>query len=66
MQINKRVVKIIGIAVAVVLVVLIALPMVIDVNSFRPKIESGLADALGRQVTLGDLSLSIIRGTVGV
>jgi len=66
MQINKRVVKIIGIAFAVVLVVLIALPMVIDVNSFRPKIESGLADALGRQVTLGDLSLSIIRGTVGV
>jgi AsmA protein len=43
-----------------------ALPLLIDVDSFRPKIESELTNALGRQVTLGKLSLSILRGSVGV
>jgi AsmA protein len=44
----------------------IALPLLIDVNGFRPKIESELTNAMGRQVTLGKLSLSILRGRVGV
>jgi AsmA protein len=66
MQLNKRAVKIAGIAFAVVVVILIALPLLINVNSFRPKIESELTTAMGRQVTLGELSLSILRGRVGV
>ena len=47
-------------------VILIALPLFINVNSFRPKIESELTNALGRPVTLGELSLSLFSGTVGV
>jgi AsmA protein len=66
MQINKRTLKIAGIVVAAVLVILIALPLFININSFRPKIESELATALGRPVTLGDMSLSIFSGKVGV
>jgi len=66
MKFNKRAVKIAGIAVAAVVVILIALPLFINVNSFRPKIESELTNAMGRQVTLGKLSLSILSGTVGV
>jgi AsmA protein len=66
MQVNKRQVKIAGIAVAGIVVILMALPVFIDVNSFRPKIESELTNAMGRQVTLGKLSLSILRGRVGV
>jgi AsmA protein len=66
MQVNMRAVKIAGIAFAVVVVILIALPLLINVNSFRPKIESELTTAMGRQVTLGELSLSILRGSVGV
>ena len=66
MQLNMRAVKIAGIAIAAVVVVLIALPLLINVNSFRPKIESELTNALGRQVALGELSLSIIRVRVGV
>ena len=66
MQLNKRTLKIAGIVVAAVLVILIALPLFINVNSFRPKIESELTNALGRPVTLGDLSLSLFGGTVGV
>jgi AsmA protein len=66
MQLNMRALKIAGIACAVVVVILIALPLLINVNSFRPKIESELTTAMGRQVTLGELSLSILRGRVGV
>ena len=66
MQLNMRAVKIVGIAFAVVAVILIALPLLINVNNFRPKIESELTTAMGRQVTLGELSLSILRGRVGV
>jgi AsmA protein len=58
----KRMWKIVGIAVGVVLLILIALPFLINVNSFRPKIESELSGALGRKVTVGNLSLSLLRG----
>ena len=64
--IKKRWFRVAGIAVAVFLVLLVALPFLINVNSFRPKIESEATNALGRQVKLGDLGLSILSGTVGV
>jgi len=66
MNINKRTLRIVGIVVAVLLVILIAIPFLIDVNSFRPKIEAEVSQALGRKVTLGNLSLSILTGNVGV
>ena len=47
MPVNQRTVKIIGIAVAAVVIILLALPLLINVNSFRPKIESELANAMG-------------------
>jgi len=64
--IKKRWLRIAAIALAAFLVLLAVLPLLINVNSFRPKIESVATDALGRQVKLGDLSLSILSGTVGV
>jgi len=60
----KRALKIIAIVIAVVLVVVIALPFVVDVNSFRPRLESELSTALGRDVKVGNLGLSILTGTV--
>ncbi len=66
MQISKRTLKIAGIVVAAVVVILIALPLFINVNSFRPKIESEVTNALGRPVTLGEMSLSLFGGKVGV
>jgi hypothetical protein len=35
-----------------------------NVNSYRPKIESEASSALGRQVTIGNLSLSLLTGSV--
>jgi AsmA protein len=60
----KRALKIIGIVVALLLVVLVVLPFVINVNSFRPKLEATASDAVGRQVKVGNLSLSILGGSV--
>lgn len=60
----KRFLKIIAIVIAVLIVILIALPFVIDANTFKPKLESELTDALGRQVKVGNLSLSLLSGGV--
>jgi AsmA protein len=60
----KRALKIIGIIIAVIIVILIILPFVINVNMFQPQIESELSSALGRQVKVGNLKLSIFSGSV--
>lgn len=60
--------KKLGIAVAAVIVViilvLIALPLLINANSFKPRVQDELTKALGRQVTIGDLSASIYSGGI--
>jgi len=60
----KRAIRIVAIVVGILIVIAIALPFLVDVNSFRPKLESELTSALGRQVKVGNLSLSIFSGTV--
>lgn len=60
----NKILKIVGIVIAVLVVVAIALPLLINVNSFRPQIESTLTSALGRAVKVGNLSLSILSGSV--
>ena len=59
-----KAVKIAGIVLAVLLVLAIAIPFFIDANSFRPRLESELTDALGRQVKVGNLKLSLFSGSV--
>ena len=61
---NKKILKIVGIVVGALIVLAIALPLFINVNSYRPEIESNLTSALGRAVKVGDLSLSILSGSV--
>jgi AsmA protein len=60
----KRALKIIGIIIAILIMLLIALPFFVNVNMFRPQIESQLSSALGRQVKVGNLKLSILSGSV--
>jgi AsmA protein len=60
----KRILKIAAIVLGIIVVVLIALPFFINVNSFRPKLEATATEALGRQVKVGNLSLSLLTGTV--
>jgi AsmA protein len=61
----KTVLKIVGIVIALLIVVAIAVPLFVNVNNFRPQIESNLSAALGRPVKVGNLSLSILSGSVG-
>jgi len=61
---QKRWLRFVLIAVAVIFVIILVLPLLINVNSYRPKIEADASSALGRQVTVGNLSLSLFSGSV--
>ena len=61
---KKNWLRIAGIVLAVFVVIVIALPLLINVNSYRPKIESEASSALGRQVRVGNMSLSILSVSV--
>jgi AsmA protein len=56
--------KIAAAVVAVVVVAVAAVPLFVNVNTFKPLIEEQLTTALGRKTKLGDLSLSVLSGTV--
>ena len=56
--------KVLGIIVALLIIAVIVIPFFIDANTFRPKLESELTDALGRRVKVGNLSLSLWTGSV--
>src|SRR5215472_8628569 len=60
----KRIVLIGGAVVVLLLLAVVALPFLIDPNTFRPMLESRLTQALGREVKLGDLKLSVLSGSV--
>ena len=62
----SRTLKWVGIAILALIVILLVLPFLIPVNKFRPTIEAKASEALGRKVQLGDLSLSILGGSLGI
>ena len=60
----KRILKILAIVIGVLIVIAVAIPFFVDANTFRPKLESELTDALGRPVKVGNLTLSLFSGGV--
>jgi len=52
------------IVVGVLVVLILIVPFLIPVNQFRPTIEEKASAALGRKVQLGNLSLSLISGSL--
>ena len=58
------IVKWVGISFAILILIVVSLPFVINVDQFRPTLQSDLSTALGRQVTLGSLHLKILSGEV--
>jgi AsmA protein len=43
-----------------VLLVIVAIPVFVNANAFRPAIEKQLKTVLGREVKFGELSLSVV------
>jgi AsmA protein len=58
----KRLLVISGIVVGVLLLVIIAVPLFINVDSFRPDLEKKLSAALNRPVHIGKLDASLLSG----
>ena len=59
-----KIAKWIGICFGVLILIVLCLPFLINVDQFRPTLQSSLSDALGREVTLGNLHLKIFSGEV--
>ena len=55
---------IIAAVIGVLLVLLIAVPSLINVDNYRPTIEAALGSSLGRQVQIGHLHLSLLSRTI--
>jgi AsmA protein len=62
----KKFLTILGIIVVVLILIAVILPFVIDVNRFKPTLETDLTTALGRKVQIGNIGLSILSGSVNV
>jgi AsmA protein len=56
--------RVVLIVVGVLIILILVVPFLIPVNQFRPTIEEKASAALGRKVQLGDLSLSLISGSL--
>ncbi len=53
-----------AVAGGIILLLLIAIPFLLNADNYRPRIESTLSDATGRKVTLGHLSFSLFTGSL--
>jgi AsmA protein len=60
----KKILKIVAIVAAVLVVVVLVAPFFIPVDQFRSIIEEQASAALGRKVQLGNISLSLISGSL--
>jgi len=62
----KKALIIISIVILALLVIVIALPFLIDANQFKPTLETDLSAALGRSVSIGNIQLAIFSGGVTI
>lgn len=63
---KHRVLKVVVAVVVLLLSAIVALPFLIDANQFRPQLQSSLSAAVGREVSLGTLKLSLFSGSIVV
>src|SRR2546425_5176277 len=57
---TRRSLIIAGVVIVLAAGVALALPLIVDVNSYRGLIQSKAEQALGRKVTLGTITLSVV------
>lgn len=61
---QRRWVKVVLGVLVLLLLVVVLLPLFVNANTFRPTIEAQLSTSLGRKVTLGNLSFSLLSGSL--
>jgi AsmA protein len=61
---RKTWVKVVVVVAVLFILVLIVTPFLVNGETFRPTLESRLSAALGRQITLGHLSFSLLSGSL--
>jgi AsmA protein len=61
---KRKALIIAGVVVVLLLLVVVALPFLVNLDSFRPAIESRLQTALARRVEIGKLRLSLFAGGI--
>ena len=62
----SRVLRWVLAAAALLVLIVAALPFLIDADRFRPQVEAKLSEALGRRVTIGAIRLSLFSGSLAV
>jgi len=55
---------VLGSILALILLAVISIPLFLNADSFRTRIESALSESVGRKVTLGKLDLSVLSGSL--
>ncbi len=55
---------VLGSVVALILVIALCIPLFLNADAFRTRIETALTTSLGRKVTLGNLDLSVLTGNL--
>jgi AsmA protein len=55
-----------GSVIVLLILIALALPLFLSANTFKPMLERDLTTALGRKVQIGNISLSILSGSVAV
>ncbi len=63
---RKKLLMIAGSILGLLLLTALALPLFISANTFKPRLETYLSGALGRKVAIGNISLSILTGSISV
>src|SRR3954466_12331346 len=61
---KKKVLIIVGVIFAVFILVALLLPLFVNVDKLRPEVQTQASAALGRDVTIGKLELSVFSGGV--
>jgi AsmA protein len=61
---KKKVLIIVGVVFAVFVLIALMLPLFVNVDKLRPEVQTQASAALGREVTIGKLELSVFSGGV--
>jgi len=61
---QKHWLKLVIAAIVVVVIAVVLIPFFVNADQFRPKLEGQLSTAMGRRISLGHLSLSLLSGSL--